>query len=786
MLTVLIATVAAALAAPLFVRLPGRGSRSAAPWILGAVPLLGTAWLAYTFFIRGGADLAASWDWAPGLGTALAFRADGLAILFTLLVGGIGGLVTIYAGGYLAGHPRLGSFYLLLLLFIASMLGLVLADNLVLLFVCWELTSITSFFLIGFDREKEYARKAAQKALLTTGAGGLALLGGLVLLATMAQRAGLDPSSSLTLSRLPEVGEALRADPLYPAAVGLILLGCFTKSAQMPFHFWLPAAMAGPAPVSALLHSATMVKAGIFLLARLHEPLGGTAFWTGSLTIAGAITMVGGALLALGRRDLKALLAYTTVSALGTLVLLIGLGSDRAIAAMVIFLTVHALYKATLFMVIGNVDHEAGTRDLVHLGGLSRAMPITMAAAVLAALSQAGAPPALGYLGKKLALQAKLDFGTLSEWLVVAAIVTNIAMVAVALVIALRPFWGRTVVPVRRVHEAPVTMLAGPVLLAALGLIIGLVPAVFGRSLGAAAASAVAGTPITIQLKIWSGLSVEALTLLGVSLFGFGAGFLVYRRLHLLWHRPSLPAVLIPLSPTILYERGLAGLFAVAAWQTRQLQRGVLRFYVAVVVLAVVALVLPWLARAAPPAAWAADLAEVALHEFLLVLVILAGTVGAVFTRRPIVAVMVAGAAGVGLALVFASYGGVDLAITQILVETLLVVLFATILRRLPPRMTGTGRIARIRDVGIAALGGTLAVLLVLVGASGDSGRHVAASMLERSVPEAFGRNVVNVILVDFRALDTLGEITVVAAAAVAIGCLLRGRRRRPTPGGAS
>lgn len=781
MQNLLIAIVAAAFAAPLLLRLLGHGRRSAAPWILGAVPFVAALSLARTWWTGGGRDLTASFDWAPGLGAAFALRADGLSILFTLLVGGIGGLVTIYAGGYLAGDRRLGRFYLLFLAFIASMQGLVLADNLFLLFVCWELTSITSFFLIGFDHEKEYARKAAQKALLTTGAGGLALLGGLGLLAFLGQRAGLDPAAAINLSRLAGAREAITADPLYPAAAILLLLGCLTKSAQMPFHFWLPAAMAGPAPVSALLHSATMVKAGIFLLARLHQPMGGTALWTATLVSIGAITMVGGALLAVGRRDLKSLLAYTTISALGTLVLLLGIGSEQAIAAMVIFLAVHALYKATLFMVVGNVDHEAGTRDLVHLGGLARVMPVTTAAALLAALGQAGAPPALGYLGKKLALQAQLDFGALSEWLVLAAVVTNVAMVAVALVLALRPFFGSSVVPVRRAHEAPLTMLAGPAVLATLGILVGLVPALFDRTLGAAAASAITGTPVTIKLKIWSGVSVEALSLLAISLLGFGAGFLVYRRIHLLWHRPHLPARWVPLTPTSLYDRGLAGLFALAAWHTRQIQRGALRFYVAVVTLAFALLALPWLVRAAGasrPSGFAFD--RIPIHELLLVLVMLAGIIAAPLTRRPIVAVMVAGASGIGLALVFALFGGVDLAITQLLVETLLVVLLVSILRRMPHRLPAAGAAARLRDLAIALTGGVATTCLVLAVAAGGGDRPVAASMLARSVGEAQGRNVVNVILVDFRALDTLGEITVVAAAAVTIACLLRGRRRGP------
>ncbi|MGD8396287.1 MAG: proton-conducting transporter membrane subunit, partial [Candidatus Eiseniibacteriota bacterium] len=381
MIEALLAVLVAALAAPILVRL----NRRAAPWLLAAVPPLAATRILLLQAGSSGETLLAAWTWIPELGLDLAFRLDGLSVLLGLLIGWIGGFVVLHSGTYLAGNPRLGQFYLLLLAFLAAMFGLVLADNLFLLFVCWELTSVTSYFLIGFKHGEAYARDAARRALVTTGAGGLALLGGLVLLVLMGERAGLDAQAATRFSTLLEHGAALRADPLYSATLILILLGCLTKSAQFPFHHWLPAAMAGPTPVSALLHSATMVKAGVFLLARLHPALGGTPLWSGTLILAGTVTMVTGATLAVGQRDLKALLADTTVSALGTLVLLLGIGSAQALAAMVVFLTVHALYKSSLFLAVGNVDRQTSSRDLAHLRGLRRAMPITAAAALLAA-----------------------------------------------------------------------------------------------------------------------------------------------------------------------------------------------------------------------------------------------------------------------------------------------------------------------------------------------------------------------------------------------------------------
>ncbi len=777
---VLLAPLVAALAAPALLRLLGR---RVTPWLLAAAPAAAVTLLGVRFY-PGEEPLTLVLPWVPQLGVDLAFRADGLSVVFALLVGWIGGLVTLYAGGYLAGHPRLGRFYLLLLLFIAAMLGLVLADNLLLLFVCWELTSITSFFLIGFKHEAGHARDAARKALLTTGAGGLALLGGLVILVVIAQRAaGLDLAAATTISALLPLGPTLQADPLFPAALLLILAGAATKSAQMPFHYWLPAAMAGPTPVSALLHSATMVKAGVFLLARLLPVLSASPLWSPLVIPLGAVTMIGGALLALGHRDLKAVLAFTTISALGTLVLLLGIASDTAIGAMVVFLTVHALYKATLFMVAGNVDHEVGSRDLAELSGMRRAMPWTATAALLAALSMGGAPPALGYMGKKLALQAKLDLAALSEWLVLAAVITNVIMVTLALALAVRPFWGRRSHEARTVHEAPLTMLVGPLFFGALGLAVGLIPAIFDLGLGTAAASAIAGGPTSIKLKLWSGLSLEALALLAISLVAFAGGYAIYRRLPRLWHLPPLPRPLEAITPAALYDRALAGLFALAAWHTRQVQRGPLRFYVAVVILATVSLAGPFLVRALGAAESPQPPAPQYLYETLLALLIAAGGLAACAAQRPIVSMMFAGITGLGLALVFGLYGGVDLAITQLFVETLLVVVMAAALLRMPSRRRPVPRLSRWRDAGIATVGGAMAAALVLVAAAGERPRPVAEAMLARAVPDAHGRNVVNVILVDFRALDTLGEITVVTAAALGIWVLLRLRLRRQRKG---
>ncbi len=375
--------------APLLQR---RAGRLAAP-LLALLPLAAFAQLLAALpAVRAGETAQARFDWVPALGLSLAFTLDGLGLVMGLLIAGIGALVILYGGTYLQGHPALGRFYALLLLFMTAMLGIALSGNALLLFVFWELTSITSFLLIGFEHERPGARAAAWQALLVTGGGGLALLAGFALLAVI--------SGSFEMTVWAAQAAEIAAHPLAPAAFGLILTGAATKSAQFPFHFWLPNAMEAPTPVSAYLHSATMVKAGVFLLARLFPVLGGLPLWTPALTTLGLLTLLGAAFLALGQTDLKRLLAYTTVSALGMLVFLLGLGTPLALKTAALFLVTHALYKGALFLTAGSVDHGAGTRELPRLGELGRAMPFTAAAGGLAALSMAGLPPLSGFFAK--------------------------------------------------------------------------------------------------------------------------------------------------------------------------------------------------------------------------------------------------------------------------------------------------------------------------------------------------------------------------------------------------
>ncbi|MCX8023624.1 MAG: proton-conducting transporter membrane subunit, partial [Thermanaerothrix sp.] len=487
-------------------------------WLIALLPL---GWLGY-FLVQAplilvqGQVIEERYDWVPSLGVELAFRLDGLALLFALLITGIGALVIVYGGGYLAGHPYQGRFFVIITLFMVSMLGIVLSDHLILLFVFWELTSITSFLLIGFDHQRYTSRAAAWQALLVTAGGGLALLAGLVLLSQVA--------GSGTISAINQNSALVRSSPLYISALILILIGAFTKSAQFPFHFWLPNAMAAPTPVSAYLHSATMVKAGVFLLARLTPALAGTPLWLTLVGGVGFLTMLTGPLLAVGQRDLKRLLAYTTVGALGTMTLLLGLGTDVAVKAAMLYVLAHAFYKGALFLVAGAVDHSAGTRDIERLGGLAPTLPWVTLAAAMAGISMAGLPPALGFLAKEVFYEALLEVNWLSALIIGGAILAGALTFVVAGLVAVGPFWRHQHDLPHEPHTVSLAFWLGPLVLSALGLLGGLVPDLFATSLVQGAAQSVLQHSLKVKLMLWHGFTpVVGLSLLTLCLGGVGS-----------------------------------------------------------------------------------------------------------------------------------------------------------------------------------------------------------------------------------------------------------------------
>ncbi|WP_372372865.1 putative monovalent cation/H+ antiporter subunit A [Vreelandella venusta] len=730
--------------------------------VLALFPALMAAWLfSQAAAVMSEGPLLLEWSWVPSLGISLSFLLDGLSLLFGLLITVIGTLVLIYAGGYLKGHTDIARFHLALVAFMASMLGLVLADGLLTLFVFWELTSITSYLLIGFNHTDIEARKSARQGLFVTVAGGLALMAGLVLLG--------QASGSWSFYEIGQMESELREHSLYTPMLICLLLGAFTKSAQFPFHFWLPNAMAAPTPVSAYLHSATMVKAGIYLLARLHPELGGTALWVGILSIVGAITMLTGAFLAIHHTNIKKLLAYSTVMALGTLTMLLGIGSEYAMTAFVTFLLAHSMYKGALFMVAGILDHETGTKDVTAMGGLKSAMPITAVIAFVAALSLAGVPPLFGFIGKELMLEAVLGAERFDVLLALFAFLAAILTIAVAAIIAFRPFYGRQIETPKTPHEAPLSMLVGPCLLALGSLLLGLAPALLGAdSLLTSAATAVVGEPLQVSLSLWYGVNMALI----MSIASLGLGFLLFKRWDSVRCKLAMLAPLMRHGPEAGYEGFMNGIVRFSEWQTRLLQNGYMRNYILVMLVVLIALIgNSILVRHAPQLVLALD---VRFHEVIVAGTMVMGALFATISRSRLGAVVSVGIMGFSIALIFILFSAPDLGITQLLVETMTVILLVLVLFRLPRFSNLSTTLERIRDGAVAAMMGILIFLLIMTAWSINQFEPISMYMIENSAPLAYGRNIVNVILVDYRALDTLGEMFVLALAAIGVIAMLK------------
>lgn len=732
-------------------------------WLLALVPAA-----MFFFFVAdigsltGAEKVSVSYPWVPSLGVNLSFYLDGLSRLFALLICGIGALVLIYSSGYLEGHRHLGRFYALLLLFMSAMLGTVLADNLLTLFVFWELTSFSSYLLIGFEHGREASRKAALQALLVTGGGGLALLAGFLILGRI--------GGSLELSVLLGQGELIRAHQFYMPVLLLVLAGAFTKSAQFPFHFWLPSAMEAPTPVSAYLHSATMVKLGIYLLARLSPALGGTLAWYYLLAGTGGVTMLIGAVLAIVQTDLKRMLAYSTVSALGTLTLLIGLGTTQAVKAFALYLLVHALYKGALFLIAGAVDHATGTRNVRELGGLRPAMPIVFVAALLAALSMAGLPPLLGFIAKELVYEATLQ-APQGAWLISGAgVLAKVLTVALAGIVILGPFFGAGKQTPHEPHEAAPAMWLGPVILAGLALLMGLFPFLLDRPLMTPLVNAVLAEPAVVDLALWHGVNPVFL----LSVCTVLAGVAVYAARRRLYQAAGRCRTLASWGPASWYDLALAGLMRGAQLQTRFLQSGYLRHYFMTVLGAAFLLVFHALVvksgfRGVTGAA------DALFHEWVIAVLILMAALFAVSTHSRLASVAALGVVGYGVALIYILFGAPDLAMTQFCVETLSVILFVLVFYRLPRFTTLSGKRARSRDIVIALANGGIMTALVLIATSEPAPSRISHFFAQNALVQAHGHNVVNVILVDFRGLDTLGEITVLAVASLGVYMLLQG-----------
>lgn len=738
-------------------------------WLMALVPFaLFVFFLSHLPAVSTGQPLVQSVQWAPSLGVEFAFRLDGFSALFALLITGIGTLVVIYAGSYFAEKPAAegGRFIAFILLFMTAMLGTVLADDLIVMFVFWEATSLVSFALIGFDARSYEARRAALQSLLVTGGGGLALFAGILLIGT--------ELGTFSLTEVAQRADELVASPMMPAILVLVLAGAFTKSAQVPFQFWLPNAMAAPTPASAYLHSATMVKLGVYLLARFDEIFAAVPAFGTTLVIVGSLTMLVAAFEALRATGYKAVLAQSTVASLGILVMLIGLDGEVARVATIGFIIAHALYKAALFFCAGTVIHATGIAGLRRLGGLSRALPLTAAAAILASLSMAGLPPFAGFIAKEYLFEAQLESGW-SMLPVIVAVLVNAAMVAVAGIVALKPFFASPERKVKLKHGETPGLLAGPLLLALAGLMMGLFPNATMRALVEPAAGALGATPIDVSISLWHGLT----PMLGLSALVVVTGaliFLNWRRIHLNLRRQRVVHDLFG-------DRGYQAVFDLvmdaARASTRFLQNGDQHRYTSVVVAATVFLVAFGLVVGGGSLGFSA-VGALDMPVAIVLLLAVIGAFSSLFAPSLIASVVAVGIVGFASAIIFMLNGAPDLALTQFSAEALLVLILTAVIVRMPAsRRRIRSRAERGGDAVLSFAFGAVIFVAIATMTSSPLDMRLSEFFARSSYVDAFGRNVVNVILVDYRAIDTLGEIAVVGFAAIGVWALLR---RRPAP----
>ena len=746
----------------LLIPLLSKYARRVIPSLLSALPILLFFYFLYHIpEIKDGSFVLEKTAWIPQLGIDLSFRLDGLSMLFSLMITGIGSLVFVYTSYYLKEHIYLDRFYGYLSMFMASMLGVVLSDNLITLFIFWELTSISSFFLIGFNNEEEPSRKSAMMALGITGFGGLVMLAGFVWIGAAA--------GTYSLSELMTQPEVLREHSGYVWIISLVFIGAFTKSAQFPFHFWLPGAMKAPTPVSTYLHSATMVKAGIFILARFTPILGSTAEWNWTLTIVGAVTMTYAAIHALFRTDLKSILAFSTISALGILVFLIGLGTEEALLGAGLFILTHALYKAALFLITGIIDHETGSRDVSSISGLRHKMMPVAIAGFIAALSSAGVPFFLGFLSKEVMYEAILHLPTGVAVLIFLAVLTKICLLVAGFWAGIKPFTGN-LSPIAEKAKLPSPRLWVPTLiLGAMSLAFGCFPALIEKSLILPVLGSMTGGPTESYLSLWHGFNL-VLLLSGVTL-AVGTGLYFY------W-QPSHEklAFTIPFSaiaPEELLKNFGKGFQAFALKWTSFFQNGYLRNYVITILTFLSVLIayrifsgvyiyLDW-----------NQISEITTSEIIVVVLMVVSIFFVILSTTRTAVIVALGVIGFANCLFFLYYSAPDLAMTQFSIDTLTVLLFMLVLFKLPQNRTFSSKRIRFRDAVISLVFGGLIALLTLEVFEEPTMKEVSEYYADNAYLLAKGKNVVNVILVDFRGFDTMVETVVLVIAAIGVFSLM-------------
>ncbi|MBK8985991.1 MAG: DUF4040 domain-containing protein [Chloroflexi bacterium] len=717
------------------------------------------------------------WTWLPSLDLRLGFYVDSLSLLFGGLITLIGAVIVMYTGQYFKGDQGAWRFLSYLLLFMVSMLGIVMAGDVLTLFIFWEGTSILSYLLVAYKTYDEEARYGAFRALFITGGGGIALLAGLLFVSYGA--------GSTEFATILNSGDVLRSHDYYPVMLALVAFGAFTKSAQWPAHIWLPGAMSAPTPASAYLHSATMVKAGIYLMARMNPALGFTDAWFWLLTIFGGITMLVGAYLGLKQHDLKALLAYSTVSQLGVLMMLIGQDVPEAYKALVIGIVAHAFYKSALFLVAGIVDHETGTRDIRRLGGLHKAMPYTFAIGTLAALSMAGLPPLFGFLAKETLLVTITNMPPLVAGLIRwSAVLAGALMLAQAGLLIWETFLGRPKDTTIHAHEAPWPMWLAPGIPAALSLILSILPGPKDEAAFlAGAAQAAFGTKVKVSTVLFHGLTVELmLSLVAISL---GTVIFVFRRPIRAWQQAILPT----LSFNGLYAAVLRAIDTASQWATR-LQQGRIRPYLLIMLSATVVLVVGFSWQnfhVIPLASWPSlDFSgEIVILRLFALLLVVGASLMSVILVRDFHAILAFNAAGLSMALLFVLEPAPDVALVQIVVDILAVVILVLALARLPRRQRRKAqevaailrhsRWSIVRDAVIAGAVGLVVMLITLSALLEQPRASVVTPYYAANAKTMTGASdIVGAIVVDFRALDTLIEISVFGMAGLGIYTLLR------------
>lgn len=725
-----------------------------------------------------GETIIQTWSWLPQLGIDLSFRLDALGLLFSLLITGIGTLIFIYAYYYLSPKNSLSKLYLLLMLFMAAMLGISLSNNLLLLLVFWELTSISSFLLVGYWSNYEAAQRGSRMALTITGMGGLAMLGGFILLGQI--------TGTYQIDQILGMSEQIQSHALFVPTLLLILLGAFTKSAQFPFHFWLPNAMAAPTPVSAYLHSATMVKAGIFLLARLLPIFAGAALYHNIVTFVGLFTLCMAAFFAIFKEDLKGLLAYSTISHLGLIVCLLGIGSPLAVAAAIFHIINHATFKAALFMIAGIIDHESGTRDLRKLSGLWQLLPFTATLTMVTAASMAGVPLTNGFLSKEMFFTELLANLSGPVMVVSAIIATFAGIFAVAYSVRLvhGVFFDGPVgknVPNKDAHEPTFGMRAPATLLAVLCILVGILPALLLENI--VNSTARASTQIAnfegVHIAIWHGFNMPLLMSFIALIGGVSFYFALAKGGKI--REIDLDPYLGKFQGRVLFDLFLKNLLLNSRKFKRATESGKLQSYLLWIVFFSIAVVAIPLFNSGLTTGTRELTHAPAIAIVLWLLLFSACWMMLWFHHERIKAILISGAVGLVVTIVFVCFSAPDLALTQITVDvvtTVLLLMSLSLLPQLTPYESSVPR--RWRDAIIAISGGVGIAWITWLILTRDH-NSISWFFMQQAIPLGGGTNVVNVILVDFRGFDTFGEITVLGIAAIGALCLMDGMRAHGT-----